>query len=426
MTVTAVIGTQWGDEGKGKIIDLLTQDAEIVARFQGGNNAGHTVVIGNHQFVLHLIPSGVLHKDKKCIIGSGVVIDPLALISEIEDLQKQGIEINSQNLFISKRAHLIMPYHKMIDIASEKKKGHHKIGTTGKGIGTAYSDKMARMGIRVVDLLDREIFEERLRLNLQEKNILLKEIYGEKPLDFEVLFEQYTAFSKTIEKFVADTEVMLKKAILEKKKILLEGAQGSMLDVDHGTYPFVTSSNPTMGGACTGLGIPPAKIDRVMGVVKAYTTRVGEGPFPTELLDETGNRLREIGGEYGATTGRPRRCGWFDAVVVKNAIWLNGCHSLILTKLDILDTFEKINICVGYRYKGKVFEELPSEADVLRHGEPVYEEVDGWMEKITGITSYKELPDKAKRYIDRLEKILNVGFSIISTGAKRDQTIFLD
>jgi len=426
MTVTAVIGTQWGDEGKGKIIDLLTQDAEIVARFQGGNNAGHTVVIGKKQFILHLIPSGVLHKDKQCIIGSGVVIDPMALISEIGELEKEGIEINSRNLFISKKAHLIMPYHKMIDIASEKKKGDHKIGTTGRGIGTAYSDKMARMGIRVVDLLSSDLFEERLRLNLQEKNILLKEIYGEEPLDFETVFEQYTAFSKTIEKFVADTEVMLRKAILEKKKILLEGAQGSMLDVDHGTYPFVTSSNPTMGGACTGLGIPPAKIDRVMGVVKAYTTRVGEGPFPTELLDETGNRLREVGGEYGATTGRPRRCGWFDAVVVKNAIWLNGCHSLILTKLDILDVFKKINICVGYRYKGKVFEELPSEADVLRHCEPVYEEVDGWMEKITGMTSFKELPDKAKRYIDRLEKILNVGFSIISTGAKRDQTIFLD
>jgi len=425
MTVMAVIGTQWGDEGKGKIIDLLSEDADLIARYQGGNNAGHTVVIGNDQFILHLIPSGILHKGKKCIIGSGVVVDPEALISEIEDLKKKGIQIDN-NLYISKRANLIMPYHRVIDQASEKWKGQHKIGTTGKGIGQAYSDQMARAGIRMIDLMNKEIFEERLRLNLNEKNIILKEIYGLDPLDFNEIFDEYQRFSLVLKKYIADVEVMLREAIIQGKSILLEGAQGSMLDVNHGTYPYVTSSHPISGGACAGLGIPPSKIEKVLGVVKAYTTRVGEGPFPTELRDKTGTLLREKGGEYGATTGRPRRCGWFDAVVVKHAVWINGCDTLALTKLDILDEFKKIYICVGYKYKGKVYHEMPSEIDILANCEPLYKELDGWREPTGGITSYNKLPKKAKEYIKELSKILRSDFSIISTGSKREHTIFLN
>ncbi|HUU49385.1 MAG TPA: adenylosuccinate synthase [Nitrospinota bacterium] len=425
MTVMAVIGTQWGDEGKGKIIDLLSEDADFIARYQGGNNAGHTVVIGNDQFILHLIPSGILHKGKKCIIGSGVVVDPEALISEIEDLKKKGIQIDN-NLYISKRANLIMPYHRVIDQASEKWKGQHKIGTTGKGIGQAYSDQMARAGIRMIDLMNKEIFEERLRLNLNEKNIILREIYGIDPFDFNEIFDEYQRFSLVLKKYIADVEVMLREAIIQGKSILLEGAQGSMLDVNHGTYPYVTSSHPISGGACAGLGIPPSKIEKVLGVVKAYTTRVGEGPFPTELRDKSGTLLREKGGEYGATTGRPRRCGWFDAVVVKHAVWINGCDTLALTKLDILDEFKKIYICVGYKYKGKVYHEMPCEIDILANCEPLYKELDGWMEQTGGITSYDKLPKKAKEYIKELSKILRSDFSIISTGAKREHTIFLN
>lgn len=425
MTVMAVIGTQWGDEGKGKIIDLLSEDADFIARYQGGNNAGHTVVIGNDQFILHLIPSGILHKGKKCIIGSGVVVDPEALISEIEDLKKKGIQIDN-NLYISKRANLIMPYHRVIDQASEKWKGQHKIGTTGKGIGQAYSDQMARAGIRMIDLMNKEIFEERLQLNLNEKNIILKEIYGVDPFDFNEIFDEYQRFSLVLKKYIADVEVMLREAIIQGKSILLEGAQGSMLDVNHGTYPYVTSSHPISGGACAGLGIPPSKIEKVLGVVKAYTTRVGEGPFPTELRDKSGTLLREKGGEYGATTGRPRRCGWFDAVVVKHAVWINGCDTLALTKLDILDEFKKIYICVGYKYKGKVYHEMPCEIDILANCEPLYKELDGWMEQTGGITSYDKLPQKAKEYIKELSKILRSDFSIISTGSKREHTIFLN
>ena len=423
MSVTAVIGTQWGDEGKGKIIDLLSEDADFIARYQGGNNAGHTVVIGEDQFILHLIPSGILHKGKKCIIGNGVVIDPEALITEIEDLEKKGIKIDD-NLYISKRANLIMPYHRVIDQASEKWRGRHKIGTTGKGIGQAYSDQMARAGIRVIDLMNEDIFEERLRLNLNEKNIILKEIYGEDSLDFNKIFNEYQEFSLVLKKYIADVEVMLREAIIQGKNILLEGAQGTMLDVNHGTYPFVTSSNPIAGGACTGLGIPPSKIERVLGVVKAYTTRVGEGPLPTELRDKSGSLLREKGAEYGATTGRPRRCGWFDAVVVKHAVWINGCDTLALTKLDILDGFKKIYICVGYKYKGNVYHEMPCEVDILTNCEPLYKELDGWMEKTGEITSYDKLPQKAKEYIKELSKILVLDFSIISTGPKREHTIF--
>lgn len=426
MAVTAVIGTQWGDEGKGKIIDLLTEKTDMVARFQGGHNAGHTVVIGDRQFILHLIPSGILHKGKKCIIGTGVVIDPLSLIKEIEDLAKEGITISEHNLFISKKAHLIMPYHRVIDQASEKKKGSKKIGTTGRGIGAAYSDKMSRQGLRIVDLLEQDIFEEKLRLNLQEKNVILREFYGENPLDFNMILDEYMGFSETLKKYFTDTESMLKQAILDGKQILLEGAQGVMLDVDHGTYPFVTSSNPTIGGACVGLGIPPSRLNTIMGIVKAYTTRVGAGPFPTELNDEMGEKLRESGAEYGATTGRPRRCGWFDAVVVKNAAWISGCTTLALTKLDVLDALERINICVGYQYQGKTYDVVPCEVDALNNLEPIYEEVDGWMEPTTGVTSYEKLPQKAKDYIEKLSTILNLNFSIISTGPKRDQTIFVD
>ncbi|MCH6575888.1 MAG: adenylosuccinate synthase, partial [Bacteroidetes bacterium] len=346
MSVTVLVGSQWGDEGKGKIVDILSEKFDIVARYQGGANAGHTVEIGEKQYILHLIPSGILRDGVKCVIGNGVVIDPQALLDEIKILEDNGINVEGR-LFISHNAHLIMPYHKLLDSISES--GKNKIGTTGRGIGPCYIDKFDRKGIRIVDLLNRDVLEKKLRQNDDEKNILLKKLYGVKGFDIEEIIKEYISFDEAIDSYVTDVPLMLNNAIKEGKNILLEGAQGTLLDVDHGTYPFVTSSNPTSGGACTGSGIPPNKIDNVFGIVKAYTTRVGNGPFPTELTDEAGEKLRQEGAEFGATTGRPRRCGWFDAFLVRYSAMINGIDAVAVTKLDVLSIFEKIKVCIGYK-----------------------------------------------------------------------------
>jgi adenylosuccinate synthase len=425
MPVLVVVGAQWGDEGKGKIIDLLTERADMVARYQGGANAGHTVVVGSDEFILHLIPSGILHKGKTCIIGNGVVIDPLALLEEIDGLTKRGIKTGS-GLLISKNAHLIMPYHKAIDCASEKLKGANKIGTTGRGIGPAYADKINRKGIRMADILDPVTFREKLSGNVDEANFLLKKYYCAPLVDRDKIFEEYLGFAKRLKKHVSDTTLVLNDAIARKKKILAEGAQGTHLDIDHGTYPFVTSSSPTAGGACTGLGIGPGTIAEVMGIVKAYTTRVGSGPFPTEQENKIGELLRERGREYGATTGRARRCGWADTLIIRHAVRVNGMTSVAITKLDVLDTLDELKICVGYKYKGKLYEEMPSELNVLENGVPQYITMPGWKESTIGIKKYEHLPRKARMYVEKLCGLCNVRAAIISTGPRRDETIVLE
>ncbi len=424
MSTVVIVGTQWGDEGKGKVVDFLTEKADVVARYQGGNNAGHTVVIKNEKYVLHLIPSGVLHKKKKCIIGNGVVIDPAALIEEMDGLKKRGINIG-KNLLISKNAHVIMPYHIAIDKGNENKKGGKKIGTTGRGIGPSYTDKIARHGIRMMDLLDPAVFKEKLSANLSTANFLLENFYKTAPLSEKEIYKQYMKYAERLAPYIADTDVIINKEMDAGGKVLFEGAQGTLLDIDHGTYPFVTSSNTIAGGACTGLGVGPTKIKKVLGVVKAYTTRVGEGPFPTELKDALGEALRQKGGEFGATTGRPRRCGWLDMLILKHAIRINGLTGLAITKLDILDGFGKLKICVGYKYKGKRYAEFPKEIDVLNNCEPVYETVDGWKESTLGIKDFNRLPANAKKYIRTIEKMLGIRVQIISTGQKRDEIIVL-
>ena len=424
MSNIIITGAQWGDEGKGKIVDLLTEDADYIVRYQGGHNAGHTVVIGDKEFILHLIPSGILRPGKRCIIGNGVVIDPHALITEIDGLRERDIEIKD-NLSISGRAHIIMPYHRAIEKESEKLKGSLRIGTTGRGIGPTYADKMARVGIRVVDLIDREVFREKLGINIQEMNYFLEKLYGVKGFVLDDIYNEYMGYADRLRGFVVDTSLLLNRAIEEGKNILFEGAQGTHLDVDHGTYPYVTSSNATAGGACTGTGVGPTKIDKVVGVVKAYTTRVGSGPFPTELKDEIGEWLRERGREYGATTGRPRRCGWFDVLATSYAAKVNGFTGMAVTKLDVLDNLNEIKICVGYRYNGERYDEMPSELKVLEGCEPVYESLDGWRASTSGISKYEALPEKAKRYIKRMEELVGVAVDIISTGFRRDETILL-
>lgn len=419
--VWVILGAQWGDEGKGKIIDLLSKDANIVVRYQGGANAGHTVSFNGKTYVLHLLPSGIFHPDVVCVIGNGVVLDPIALIEEIEMVKSAGVNV-SERLLISHKAHLIMPYHKLLDKLYEQ--GDGKIGTTGKGIGPAYVDKYARVGIRVVDLLDRDVLCRKLRKNIESKNEIIEKIYGETRFDVEKIIDEYIEFDKKIDEYVTDTAVYLNKAIREGKKILLEGAQGALLDIDHGTYPYVTSSNPTAGGASTGSGIPPTKINGVFGVIKAYTTRVGEGPFPTELRDKFGEQIREKGNEYGATTGRPRRCGWLDIVSLNYAIMVNGIEKLALTKLDVLDDFDEIKICVAYEVNGKRLKNFPADSETLFKVEPVYETFKGWKEKISNVKTYSELPLEAREYIEAIEKFTGVEVSIISVGADREQTIF--
>lgn len=423
MSVKIIVGAQWGDEGKGKIVDLLSKEIDIVARYQGGANAGHTVVIGDQQYVLHLIPSGIFHSNVTCVIGNGVVIDPVALMDEINQLTNLGIDIKGR-LFISHNAHLIMPYHKLLDGLREQTS--EKIGTTGKGIGPAYIDKATRRGIKVVDLLDRNSFKEKLKRNIAEHNLVLKNIYGTGILDADKIVSEYEEFDQKIDEFVTDTAFFLNNAIKEGKRILAEGAQGALLDLDHGTYPFVTSSSPTSGGACTGLGIPPTSIKSVMGVVKAYCTRVGNGPFPTELDNELGNEIRKTGNEFGATTGRPRRCGWLDAFSLKYSIMINGIQELAITKLDVLSQFDEIFICTGYEYEGRLLKTFPTDTISLKAVTPVYEKLDGWKHPISDITKFDDLPENAKYYILRIEDLLKTRVNIISVGAKRDQTIIVN
>ncbi|HMK60555.1 MAG TPA: adenylosuccinate synthase [Dissulfurispiraceae bacterium] len=422
MSTVVIVGAQWGDEGKGKIVDVLTQKADFVARYQGGNNAGHTVVIGNEKYVLHLIPSGILHKGTRCAIGNGVVIDPSALLEEMDTLRSRDIDIDN-NLCISQNAHIIMPYHTAIEREQEKSK---KIGTTGRGIGPCYTDKIARHGIRAIDLLRPDIFREKLRANLSVFNYLLQNLYKAAPLNEDRIFDEYMVYAQKLSKFIADVSQIINREIASGRNVLLEGAQGTLLDIDHGTYPYVTSSNTISGGACTGTGIGPTRIDRILGIVKAYTTRVGEGPFPTELDNELGEMIRQRGGEFGATTGRPRRCGWLDIVGLRYAVAINGLTGIGLTKMDILDGLAKIKLCVGYKYNGQVYDTLSTDLDILKNCTPVYEEMPGWTESTIGIKDFSGLPSNARAYIKKVEEMLATPIQIISTGQKRDEIIILD
>ena len=414
-----ILGAQWGDEGKGKVIDIYAAKADYVIRYQGGNNAGHTVVIGEDEFILHLIPSGILHPGKICVIGNGVVIDPKALLDEIATLEKKGVRVDGR-LFISEEAHVIFPYHKKLDELKEAKK--KKIGTTKKGIGPCYADKVARSGIRVSDLLDEKLFTEKLTANLEEKNAVFTKIYNIEPFSFGSIYNEYLAYAKAIKIYISNTVLMLNDAIKKRKRLMFEGAQGTLLDVDHGTYPFVTSSNAVAGGASTGTGVGPTKIDKVIGVVKAYTTRVGEGPFPTEFSNDLMERIRNKGREFGATTGRPRRCGWFDSVIVGHSIMVNGIDEIVVTKLDVLDDLDSIKICTSYRFEGKVYNEVPSNIRVLSGCEPLYEELPGWKEDTTRVTSYIKLPKNAKNYLKRIQNLLKTKIVLISVGCERKQT----
>ncbi|MBK7230234.1 MAG: adenylosuccinate synthase [Ignavibacteriales bacterium] len=422
MGATVLVGSQWGDEGKGKIVDLISEGFEIVVRYQGGANAGHTVEIGDKKYVLHLIPSGILRENVICVIGNGVVIDPTALLDEIELLKQNNISVEGR-LFISHNAHLIMPYHKLLDSINES--GDNKIGTTGRGIGPCYIDKYGRKGIRIVDLLNRTELEKKIRANLKEKNEILQKIHSHAGLDVDAIVKEYLEFDQTIDKYIKDAPALLNEALDEGKSVLLEGAQGTFLDVDHGTYPYVTSSSPTSGGACTGSGIPPTRIDSVIGIVKAYTTRVGNGPFPTELLDDEGEKLRKIGAEFGATTGRPRRCGWFDAFLLAYSKMINGITSVALTKLDVLSGFEKIKVCVGYELDGKRLKSFPTNVDQLSLVKPIYETLDGWNSDITNCERYEDLPKKTIEYLDFISQKSGIKIDIVSVGPKRKQTFYV-
>ncbi len=422
MSVSVLVGSQWGDEGKGKIVDILSARYDVVARYQGGANAGHTIVIGDQQFILHLIPSGMLREDCECVIGNGVVIDPEALLEEIKLLEDHGITVKGR-LFISHNAHLIMPYHKVIDSINES--GDNKIGTTGRGIGPCYIDKYDRKGIRIIDLLDKVELEKKIRRNVEEKNNIIKNLFKKEELDVEKIVTNYLAYNETITQYIADVPLFLDEAIKNGKSVLMEGAQGALLDVDHGTYPFVTSSNPTSGGACIGVGLPPTKISSVFGIVKAYTTRVGLGPFPTELLGEEGEELREWGAEFGATTGRPRRCGWFDAFLLNYSRMINGIERVAITKLDVLSNMDEIKVCVAYELDGKKLKSFPTTESELAKIVPIYETLPGWKTDITNVKNYEDLPSETKNYLSFIAEHSGFEISIISVGPKRDQTIEL-
>lgn len=425
MSNVAIIGAQWGDEGKGKIVDLFTQDADIVVRFQGGNNAGHTLVVEGQKTVLHLIPSGALHPNKLCIIGNGVVVDPAVLIEEIATLKARGYLIDDSQLRISEEAHLIMPYHKAIDQARERLRGEGMIGTTGRGIGPTYEDKVARVGIRFIDLLEEETFQEKLRRNIDEKNIYLKAILREKTLDFSEIHDAYAQYREQLKHYVTNTSLLIDREIGAGKKVLFEGAQGTLLDVDHGTYPFVTSSNTVGGAVCSGAGVGPRQVHQVIGISKAYTTRVGSGPFPTELHGPEGEKLKREGVEFGATTGRPRRCGWFDAVGVRHAVRVNGITGIALTKLDVLTGFKKIPICTAYRCHGEIFREFSASIKVMERAQPVLEETEGWDKPISGARKFSDLPVPAQKYVRRLEEIMETEVILVSVGPGREQTVML-
>lgn len=419
-----VVGTQWGDEGKGKIIDVLAHKADYVVRFQGGNNAGHTVVVNGEKFILHLLPSGMLHGNGKCIIGPGVVVDPKVLLKELKTLEEKGAKID--HLYISNRAHLIMPYHIKLDEVKENARGKGKIGTTKRGIGPCYSDKIARCGIRMVDFLNMEAFAEKLRINLEEKNAMFTKIYGEEALDYDSILNDYKYYAEQLKHRIIDSVPEVNKALDENKFVLFEGAQAMMLDIDYGTYPYVTSSSPTAGGVTTGAGVGPRKIDKIIGVMKAYTTRVGEGPFVTELDNELGETLRTTGGEYGATTGRPRRCGWLDVVVGKYAVSINGLTDVVMTKIDVLSGHETLKICTGYEIEGEVFDTPPASIERLEKAKPVYIEVPGWTEDISAIRNYDELPSNCKAYIKKVEELIGAPISMVSVGPDREQNIFIN
>ncbi len=422
MANTILVGAQWGDEGKGKIIDFLTEKADIVVRSQGGNNAGHTVICGSTKYVLHLIPSGILRAGKACVIGNGVVIDPVALCSEIEGLREKGVEVGA-NLFISDCAHLVFPYHKVLDEHRDLKKGSGKIGTTKRGIGPAYGDKAARTGMRMSDLVQPELFSSKLKARLEENNSILKAL-GEERIDFGEVNAAYLRAGALLAPMVTNTVVYLHQALKEGREVLFEGAQGTFLDLDHGTYPYVTSSNTTAGGACTGSGVPPHRMDRVLGVMKAYTTRVGEGPFPTEN-EAFGGRLHAMGREFGATTGRARRCGWFDAVATRYSAMINGIDELAVTNLDGLDQLDSISICTAYTNRGRTLEVPPSDARQLAECEPVYMEMPGWKSSTEDARKFGDLPPDARNYLEKIVSLTGAKLGIVSVGAHRDQTIVL-
>ena len=425
MSSVVVVGTQWGDEGKGKITDFLSEKAEYVARYQGGDNAGHTIQFGGETYKLHLIPSGIFSPEKLCIIGNGVVVNPKSLVTELAYLHERNI--TTDNLRISDRAHVILPYHIELDRLQEEAKGDKKIGTTIKGIGPAYMDKAARVGIRIADLLDREVFEERLRLNLEDKNRQFIKLYDANPMNFEEIFEEYYEYGQQIKQYVCDTSVLLNDALDNGKRVLFEGAQGVMLDIDQGTYPFVTSSNPLAGGVTIGSGVGPSKVTKVVGVCKAYTSRVGDGPFPTELFDEIGSRIREVGREYGTTTGRPRRVGWFDSVVMRHSKRVSGITNLCLNSIDVLTGLETVKICVAYRKSnGEEISHYPASLVELGQCEPVYEELPGWSEDITGCRTLEELPIEAQNYVRRVSELVGVKISTFSVGPDRNQTNILE
>jgi len=420
MSTVVVVGTQWGDEGKGKITDYLAETAEVVARYQGGNNAGHTIIFDGNKYKLHLIPSGIFYKDKVCVIGNGMVVDPKALVAELDYLH--GFGFSTKNLKISNRAHVIMPYHIKLDQVEEESKGSNKIGTTRKGIGPAYMDKAARIGIRIADLLDKEEFARKLERNLAEKNRVLEKLYDTTGFELQEILDEYLGYAEIIRPYVADTSVVLNDAIDRGSRVLFEGAQGVMLDIDQGTYPYVTSSNPIAGGVTIGSGVGPTKIHQVIGVAKAYTTRVGDGPFPTELHDAIGDHIREVGFEYGTTTGRPRRIGWFDSVVVRHARRVSGITGLAITKLDTLSGLDTLRICTAYKYNGEIIEEFPANLNILSKCEPVYEEMPGWKEDITGVRHINDLPENARHYIERITQLTGIPLSIFSVGPDREQT----
>lgn len=423
MSTVAILGTQWGDEGKGKIVDYLAQQAEIVVRSQGGSNAGHTVAVDNVEYKLRLMPSGILFKGTLNIIGNGVVFNPKVMLDEIDGMVARGIDVSG--IRISNRAHVVLPYHSIIDGLMEEAKGDAKIGTTKNGIGPCYVDKMDRIGIRVCDFIDKEEFARKLKINLGLKNDQIVKLYGGEPLNYEAILEEYNGYADRLRPYVCDTIALLHDEIRAGKKILFEGAQATMLDIDYGTYPYVTASHPVSGGVCVGAGVAPRHIDKVVGVVKAYSTRVGEGPFPTEQLNEIGDKIRNCGHEFGTVTGRPRRTGWMDAVIVRYAGMLSGLDYMAITRLDILDTFEEIKMCTGYKYKGELLNEVPASLKILAEVEPVYETFPGWMTDISGIRKYEDLPENARKYLERLAEVTGVELGIVSVGPNRDQTIIL-
>ena len=425
MSNIVIVGTQWGDEGKGKIVDLLSEDADLVVRFQGGNNAGHTMVVKGEQFIFHLLPSGML-QGKTCVIGNGVVVDPGVLITEIDRLQEKGFKVLPEKFKISERAHVIMPYHKQVDHAREAKKGDKKIGTTGRGIGPAYEDKATRRGVRFVDLLSPSVLEEKVRTLLDEKNFYLKNYLDSDTMDADQILSEYTGYAERLAPFVDNISVVIDTAVRSGQQVLFEGAQGTHLDIDHGTYPYVTSSNTLAGNACCGSGIGPSKISGAIGIVKAYTTRVGKGPFPTELFDDVGDRIQEKGAEFGATTGRRRRCGWLDTVLLRNAARLNGLTGMAITKLDVLDGLDELKICTAYNHQGQTIEHFPASLEVLGQCEPVFETMPGWSEDTSGIRDYSDLPENTRKYLERIATLTETPVDIVSVGPDREQTMVLN